>query len=180
MSSATTGFTLPGMIDEPGCTAGSAISEIPVRGPEDRNWRSVLTFTSLAARFRRAAEYAANAWRSEVAAIRFGASTIFLKDRGLSPRGSLPGPGRASLEHLGKVEIEPLFEDTLLRALLRRGLAAAPSGNKSLPRPRMRRGRFPLQALQDPSLSSRNAPTEALCICLAVFSILLGYLEQHR
>ena len=28
------GFTLPGMIDEPGCTAGSRISSSPVRGPD--------------------------------------------------------------------------------------------------------------------------------------------------
>ena len=28
-----TGFTLPGMIDEPGCTAGIAISAMPARGP---------------------------------------------------------------------------------------------------------------------------------------------------
>ena len=27
------GLTLPGMIDDPGCTAGSVISSIPVRGP---------------------------------------------------------------------------------------------------------------------------------------------------
>src|SRR5436190_1758815 len=31
--SGTDGFTLPGMIDEPGCTAGNAISESPARGP---------------------------------------------------------------------------------------------------------------------------------------------------
>ena len=31
--SGTDGFTLPGMIDEPGCTAGSAISDSPARGP---------------------------------------------------------------------------------------------------------------------------------------------------
>ena len=29
-----TGLTLPGMIDEPGCTAGIAISAMPARGPQ--------------------------------------------------------------------------------------------------------------------------------------------------
>ena len=33
-SSATVGLTLPGMIDEPGATAGKAISRMPPRGPE--------------------------------------------------------------------------------------------------------------------------------------------------
>ena len=32
-TSAITGFTLPGMIDEPGCRSGSRISAKPVRGP---------------------------------------------------------------------------------------------------------------------------------------------------
>ena len=36
--SAITGFTFPGMIDEPGCTAGSFSSPIPQRGPDPR-WR---------------------------------------------------------------------------------------------------------------------------------------------
>ena len=36
-----TGFTLPGMIDEPGCTAGIAISAIPARGPHPSRRRSL-------------------------------------------------------------------------------------------------------------------------------------------
>ncbi len=32
--SAIDGFTLPGMMLEPGCTGGSKISAMPVRGPE--------------------------------------------------------------------------------------------------------------------------------------------------
>ena len=32
--SAITGFTLPGMIEEPGCVAGRLISPIPQRGPD--------------------------------------------------------------------------------------------------------------------------------------------------
>ncbi len=39
--SAITGLTLPGMIDEPGCTGGSVISAIPVRGPLDSRRRSL-------------------------------------------------------------------------------------------------------------------------------------------
>ena len=31
--SAITGFTLPGIMDEPGCTAGSSSSPSPARGP---------------------------------------------------------------------------------------------------------------------------------------------------
>jgi hypothetical protein len=31
--SAITGFTLPGRMEEPGCTSGSAISPMPARGP---------------------------------------------------------------------------------------------------------------------------------------------------
>ena len=33
--SGMTGLILPGMIDEPGCTAGNVISERPARGPDD-------------------------------------------------------------------------------------------------------------------------------------------------
>ena len=41
------GFTLPGMIDEPGCTAGSAISAMPARGPMLSSRRSLATFAEL-------------------------------------------------------------------------------------------------------------------------------------
>ena len=46
MHSAITGLTLPGIIDEPGCTAGSNISFNPVVGPEDNNLRSFEILTS--------------------------------------------------------------------------------------------------------------------------------------
>jgi len=36
-----TGFTLPGMMDEPFCRAGRLISPKPVRGPLDRRRRSL-------------------------------------------------------------------------------------------------------------------------------------------
>ena len=34
VASGSTGFTLPGMIDEPGCRSGRRISDSPARGPE--------------------------------------------------------------------------------------------------------------------------------------------------
>ena len=39
--SASTGLTLPGMIDDPGCTAGSRISSNPVAGPEESRRKSL-------------------------------------------------------------------------------------------------------------------------------------------
>ena len=49
--SGTDGFTLPGMIDDPGCTAGSEISDIPARGPMLSNRRSLAILpTSTASR----------------------------------------------------------------------------------------------------------------------------------
>ncbi len=47
--SAITGLTLPGMIDEPGCTAGSSISPIPARGPEPSQRISLAIFSRLTA-----------------------------------------------------------------------------------------------------------------------------------
>ena len=41
--SGTDGFTLPGMIDEPGCTAGSRTSAMPARGPIASSRRSLAT-----------------------------------------------------------------------------------------------------------------------------------------
>ena len=41
------GFTLPGMIDDPGCTAGSAISPMPARGPMLSSRRSLAIFAEL-------------------------------------------------------------------------------------------------------------------------------------
>ena len=71
-----TGLTLPGMIEDPGCTAGSRISPKPVRGPEDSSRRSLQIFESLTATRSRVAENSTNAPRSEVASIRFEASTM--------------------------------------------------------------------------------------------------------
>ena len=41
-ASHSTGFTLPGMIDEPGCRSGRKISVSPVRGPEPIQRMSLL------------------------------------------------------------------------------------------------------------------------------------------
>ena len=46
VASAITGFTLPGMIDEPGCSAGSSISPRPASGPEFIQRRSFAIFMS--------------------------------------------------------------------------------------------------------------------------------------
>ena len=51
--SASTGFTLPGMMDEPGCTAGSRISSSPVVGPDDNRRMSLAMRTRLMAVVRR-------------------------------------------------------------------------------------------------------------------------------
>jgi hypothetical protein len=40
VASGTTGLTLPGMIEDPGCRSGSAISASPARGPEPIQRRS--------------------------------------------------------------------------------------------------------------------------------------------
>ena len=40
-ASGITGFTLPGMIDEPGCRSGMLISRSPARGPEPIQRRSL-------------------------------------------------------------------------------------------------------------------------------------------
>src|ERR1041384_1611661 len=54
--SGTDGFTLPGMIDDPGCTAGSMISDRPARGPMLRSRRSLATLPTSTARRRIAPE----------------------------------------------------------------------------------------------------------------------------
>src|SRR3546814_14501635 len=49
MASGTTGLTLPGMIDEPGCSAGSSISPSPASGPEFIQRRSLAIFINATA-----------------------------------------------------------------------------------------------------------------------------------
>jgi hypothetical protein len=69
------GFTLPGMIEEPGCTAGSAISARPARGPLLSSRRSLATFDSSTARRRIAPEYATTSPMLCVTRKRFAAGT---------------------------------------------------------------------------------------------------------
>ena len=49
VASGITGLTLPGMIDEPGCNAGSSISPRPASGPEFIQRRSLAIFISATA-----------------------------------------------------------------------------------------------------------------------------------
>ena len=49
-TSGITGFTLPGMIEEPGCFGGRLISRSPHRGPDESRRRSLQIFESLIAR----------------------------------------------------------------------------------------------------------------------------------
>jgi len=57
--SASTGLTLPGMIDDPGCTAGSRISSRPVVGPDDSSRKSLAMRVRVIAVVRIAAEKSA-------------------------------------------------------------------------------------------------------------------------
>src|SRR3546814_10081344 len=49
-ASGITGLTLPGMIELPGCNAGSAISPRPAKGPEFIQRKSLLIFISAQAK----------------------------------------------------------------------------------------------------------------------------------
>ena len=57
--SAKTGLTLPGMMEEPGCTAGSRISSRPVVGPEESRRKSLAMRTRVMAVVRKAPEKSA-------------------------------------------------------------------------------------------------------------------------
>ena len=58
VTSGITGFTLPGMMEEPGWRIGRLISERPVRGPEASRRISLQTFVSFTARLLTAEEIA--------------------------------------------------------------------------------------------------------------------------
>src|SRR5262245_3132898 len=70
INSAITGFTLPGMMDDPGWSAGRLISTMPARGPVARKMRSLLILDKVTARFFKEEEYITNACILEVAATR--------------------------------------------------------------------------------------------------------------
>ena len=74
-TSGITGFTLPGMIDEPGCIGGRLISFSPVRGPDESRRRSLQIFDSLTASRFSADEFITNAPVSLVASIMLVAAT---------------------------------------------------------------------------------------------------------
>ena len=56
VASQITGLTLPGMIDDPGCRSGRAISPSPARGPEPIQRRSLAILFRLTAMVRSAPE----------------------------------------------------------------------------------------------------------------------------
>ena len=84
-TSAITGFTLPGMIDEPGCRSGRRISARPVRGPLPIQRRSLAILTSDTASVRswplRLDQRVARALRREVV-LRFGERQTGARRRG--------------------------------------------------------------------------------------------------
>ena len=82
MHSSIDGFTLPGMIEEPGCTAGSVISARPVCGPDAKSRRSFVMRVSSSARLRSAAETATTGSCDCIASLRSGAdSTVTISLR---------------------------------------------------------------------------------------------------
>ena len=74
-ASGMTGFTLPGMMLEPGCVAGSSISFRPVRAPEVRRRRSLAIFMRPTASVRSAPDVSTAASRFCIASKRSGAGT---------------------------------------------------------------------------------------------------------
>ena len=76
MTSGITGFTFPGIMEDPGCMAGRLISPSPQRGPEANSLRSLQILFILTATRRMAEEYPTMQEVSEVAPIRSSASLI--------------------------------------------------------------------------------------------------------
>ena len=72
--SGTEGFTLPGMIDDPGCTGGSFTSPRPARGPLLSSRRSEATLLTSTASRRSAAEKASTSPMLCVTRKRFAAA----------------------------------------------------------------------------------------------------------
>ncbi len=75
-TSGITGLTLPGMIDDPACRAGSVISPSPACGPDASSRRSLQIFESLAALRLTVPDSVMKAPASLVASIRSGAVTM--------------------------------------------------------------------------------------------------------
>ncbi len=74
-ASGMTGFTLPGMMLEPGCSAGSRISAMPVRGPDASQRRSLAIRASDTAAVFTAPDASTTASRAPCASKWLGAST---------------------------------------------------------------------------------------------------------
>ena len=66
-ASQTTGFTLPGMIDEPGCRSGRCNSRSPARGPEPIHRMSLAILYSAAATVRSCPDVSTSASRAPCA-----------------------------------------------------------------------------------------------------------------
>ena len=84
MTSGMTGFTLPGMIDEPFCRAGRLISPKPVRGPDDIRRRSLAIFESVTAHVLTAPDTATNGSGFCVESMRSPACVSSMPDTSLS------------------------------------------------------------------------------------------------
>ncbi len=84
ITSGITGFTLPGMMDEPAWRGGNLMSATPACGPEDSRRRSLLILDSLAAMRLRTPEMSTKAPVSEVAAIRLAAALTGTPDSSAS------------------------------------------------------------------------------------------------
>jgi hypothetical protein len=74
-TSGITGFTLPGMIEEPACIAGRLISFSPARGPEDSRRRSLQVLDNFTATRFKTPESWTKAPASWVASTRLAAVT---------------------------------------------------------------------------------------------------------
>ncbi len=91
MASHWVGFTLPGMIEEPGSFSGSSSSPSPQRGPEASQRMSLAIFISATARPRSAAMAATMASSEPCAANLLGAVTNGRPVSSAISRGDLAG-----------------------------------------------------------------------------------------
>ena len=116
VASGRTGFTLPGMMEDPGWRSGRLISWMPVRGPELIHRRSLAIFTSDTATVRSAPDSSTReswaAWASKwLSASRRGrpvCSSMSSMTRGAKPSGVLMPvptavPPRGSSARRGRV-----------------------------------------------------------------------------
>ena len=109
-ASGMTGFTLPGMMEEPACRWGSRISPMPASGPEDSRRRSPLVLSRVTASALRIPETSTNTSAFWVASTRFSARAKPTPERSRSSsttrkmnwRGAarpVPDGGAAQVDH---------------------------------------------------------------------------------